>query len=572
MASEKFVFKIGDYESSIINALEKLKKERIVPRIWKHDHSVWKPEPTEIINRLGWLHSSDVMMDAIDEISSFTDEIKHEGFRHALLLGMGGSSLAPKVFRHIFGVKPGYLDLAVLDSTTPGTVLNFARNLDPEKTLYIASTKSGETVEALSFTKYFYNQVLNRVGVKKVGKHFIAITDPGSGLESLAKELKFRHLFLNDPNIGGRFSALSYFGLVPAGLIGVDLKLLLDRAQTKLERSGTANTSLDADFSAHLLGTIIGELAQKGRDKLTFIMSPSIALFGDWVEQLVAESTGKEGKGILPVVAEAKLSPDDYGDDRLFIYLKIKGDDSYNKQVKTLIESGFPIVQIDWDDKYDLGKEFFRWEMATAIAGYFLKINPFDQPNVEAAKSQARKIVVVYQEQGRLPESRPSLETNGVMIFTNDNVNGLENALGKFLAKANSGHNEEPRSYVAIQAFIQPKKETDAALQELRIRIEKKYKLATTIGYGPRFQHSTGQLHKGDSGNGLFIQITSNFSEDAPIPDQAGLDSSSISFGVLVLAQALGDQQALFDVGRKVIRFHLSEDVVACIQKLSEAI
>ena len=422
------------------------------------------------------------MWDAINEIISFTDEIRYEGFTHALLLGMGGSSLIPEVFGRIFGVKAGHLDLEVLDSTTPGAVLDFDRKLDPEKTLYISSTKSGGTVETLSFTKYFYNQVLNKVGAQKVGKHFIAITDPGSGLESLAKELNFRHIFLNDPNIGGRFSALSYFGLVPAGLIGIDLKLLLDRTKIMLKRLETSDASLDGDHSVQLLGTIMGEMAQQRRDKLTFIMSPSIAPFGEWVEQLVAESTGKEGKGILPVIGETRLSIDDYADDRLFIYLKMKGDHHQDKQVQTLIQSGFPVVQIDWQDKYDLGKEFFRWQLATAIAGHFLKINPFDQPNVEAAKVQARKMVVAYIEQGRLPESRPSLEMGGVKIFTNDNVKSIEDALAKFLAKANSGQSEQSRSYMAIQAFVQPKKETDAALQELRTRIEKKYKLATTIG------------------------------------------------------------------------------------------
>jgi glucose-6-phosphate isomerase len=298
----------------------------------------------------------------------------------------------------------------------------------------------------------------------------------------LAKELNFRHIFLNEPNIGGRFSALSYFGLVPAGLIGIDLKLLLDRTKIMLKRLETSDASLDGDHSVQLLGTIMGEIAQQRRDKLTFIMSPSIAPFGEWVEQLVAESTGKEGKGILPVIGETRLSIDDYADDRLFIYLKIKGDHHQDKQVQTLIQSGFPVVQIDWQDKYDLGKEFFRWQLATAIAGHFLKINPFDQPNVEAAKVQARKMVVAYIEQGRLPESRPSLEMGGVKIFTNDNVKSIEDAMAKFLAKANSGQSEQSRSYMAIQAFVKPKKETDAALQELRTRIEKKYKLATTIG------------------------------------------------------------------------------------------
>lgn len=569
MAAEKFIFKIGDYESAVIKAFQKQNKERIVQRIWEHDHTVWKPDQTEISNRLGWLDSPEVMTKAVDEINSFANEIKSDGFTHALLLGMGGSSLAPEVFRNIFGVKPGYLDLSVLDSTSPGAVLNYARTLNPETTLFLASTKSGGTVETLSFIKYFYNHISRQLGVEQAGRHFVAITDPGSGLQSLAKDLTFRKIFLNDPDIGGRFSALSFFGLVPAGLIGIDLKKLMYRATAMSRNCRAANYN---DNPGAALGTILGELARQGRDKLTFILSPAVAPFGNWVEQLVAESTGKEGVGILPIVGEELILPDDYTNDRLFVYLKIDDDLNYDKKVQALIEAGFPVLQINWQDEYELGDEFFRWEMATAIASYVLKVNPFDQPNVESAKVLARKMVAVYQQEGQLPESAPDFKIDGIEIFTDEKGSGLKDVLEKFLSNAGHGQNGSGRSYLAIQAFIHATPETDIALHSLRTRIQKKYKLATTVGYGPRFLHSTGQLHKGDAGNGLFIQITSDSSEDAAIPDKPGEDASSMTFGVLALAQALGDRQALLDTNRKVIRFHLSQNTVDGIKKLIAAI
>jgi len=569
MAEKKFFVRVGQYEAIITDLIEQLKAERIVPRIWDHDHTVWQPDPTEISHRLGWLHSPKVMVNAIDEIASLVNEVRSEAFTHTLLLGMGGSSLAPEVFRRVFGVKPGYLDLTVLDSTTPGAVLSYARAFNAEKTLFLASTKSGGTVETLSFTKYFYNHVLKELGAEKVGRHFIAITDPGSGLQSLAADLNFRKIFLNDPDIGGRFSALSFFGLVPAGLIGSDLKTLLDRAQVMSRNCSIEN---DDDNPGVVLGAILSGLAKQGRDKLAFIISPALAAFGDWVEQLVAESTGKQGVGILPVIGEAILKPEDYADDRLFVYLKFKEDGSYDHQVRAISDYGHPVVEIHITEEYDLAGELFRWEMATAIAGYFLKINPFDQPNVEAAKIQARKLVAAYQQAGRLAESQPALRTDGIAVFMADGAKNLEAALASLLARANPTGNGKGRSYVAIQAFIQSTTETDTALHELRTRIQTKYKLATTVGYGPRFLHSTGQLHKGDAGNGLFIQITSDYPEDAGIPDKPGEAGSAMTFGVLALAQALGDRQALLDINRKVVCFHLSQDTVGGIRKLIRAI
>lgn len=385
-AKQSEAFRLEKYQSNIDTALRDLRENDILARIWSHDHTVWKPEPTEITNRLGWLHSPEVMSKAIPEINAFVDEIRAEGFTHALLLGMGGSSLAPEVFRFTFGVQAGYLDLAVLDSTDPGAVLAHANRLDPASTLFIVSTKSGGTVETFSFFKYFYNWTSEKIGETKAGKHFVAITDPGSGLADTAKKYNFRKTFINDPNIGGRYSALSYFGLVPAALIGMDLKLLLGRASAMAQFSkGIAPSQIEGNSPARL-GATLGELAVQGRDKVTLIASPPIKYFGAWAEQLIAESTGKEGKGILPVDGEEVGAPSVYGNDRLFVYLRLEGDSTFDQKVETLLEAGHPVVQLDLQDLYDLGGEFFRWEIATIIASRRLEINPFDQPNVESAK------------------------------------------------------------------------------------------------------------------------------------------------------------------------------------------
>ncbi|MCI0693653.1 bifunctional transaldolase/phosoglucose isomerase [candidate division KSB1 bacterium] len=568
LAGQKsYSFSLGDYQTAVEKALADLRDNSIMARIWKHDHTVWKPDPTEITNRLGWLHSPEVMTDALPEINALVDAVRAGGYTHALLLGMGGSSLAPEVFRFTFGVKKGYLDLAVLDSTDPDAVLAHAKRLDPAKTLFIVSTKSGGTVETFSFFKYFYNWTAERLGKEKAGSHFIAVTDPGSGLADTAKKYNFRKTFLNDPNIGGRYSALSCFGLVPAALIGMDLNLLLERVATMACNSEGCNCPHGGDNSSAKLGAIMGELAVAGRDKVTLILSPPIKYFGAWTEQLIAESTGKEGKGILPVDGEELGAPNVYANDRLFVYLRLEGDTIYDAKVEALRQAGHPAVQLNLRDLYDLGAEFFRWEMATIVAGRRLGINPFDQPNVESAKVLARQMVTAYQKEGKLPEQTPSLRANGVTIYSDVAAKTLDEALNKFLAQANSG-----REYVALQAYIQPTPETDAALRKLRTKIQTSLRLATTIGYGPRFLHSTGQLHKGDAGNGLFIQFTSDPKQDAAIPDEAGKAKSAMTFGVLKLAQALGDRQALLDAGRRVIRFHLGGDVVGELQKLVEMI
>jgi transaldolase/glucose-6-phosphate isomerase len=547
-----------DYELALLTSgvLEELKRQRILTRIWAHDHTVWKAEPSEISNRLGWLHIAEIMQDSLPIIDKLVAEVRQAGYTHALLLGMGGSSLAPELFRKTFGVKAGYLDLVVLDSTDPGAVAAQAERLDPAKTLYIVSTKSGGTVETFSFFKYFYNRTVEAVGRDEAGAHFVAITDPGSGLAAAAEEYHFRTTFLNDPTIGGRYSALSYFGLAPAALLGVDLPLLLDRAINAMYNGQECNCLIEGDNNSARLGVIMGELAKLGRDKVTMITSPAIASFGDWVEQLIAESTGKEGKGILPVVGEPLGAPNVYGPDRLFVYLRLDGDETHDAAVNALAEAGHPTVVLALKDLYDVGDQFFTWEMATAVAGQRLGINPFDQPNVEAAKVLARQMVAAYQQTGRLPESLPLLRSNGVTVYGNVMGATAKDALAAFLMDAPEG------GYIALQAYVEPTPATDAALLALRTHLRNQTRLATTAGYGPRFLHSTGQLHKGDAGKGLFIQFTSETSHDLAIPDQAGEAASSIRFGVLKLAQALGDGEALRSAGRRLLCFHFTGDVI----------
>ncbi len=552
--------------------MKDLRDQNLIPRIWRQDYTVWKPDPTEIANRLGWLQSPEVMTGNIPEIKACVETLRAEGFTQALLLGMGGSSLAPEVFRFTFGVQPGYLDLAVLDSTHPSAVLSHARRLDLKKTIFIVSTKSGGTVETFSFFKYFYNLVLKAVGREKTGEHFIAITDPGSGLADTAYEYNFRKTFLNDPNIGGRYSALSYFGLFSAALLGMDLNLLLARARATAQNCKSENFAPAGDNASAVLGAIMGELAFAGRDKLTLFASPGLASFRAWAEQLIAESTGKEGRGILPVANEDEPgTPAFYAQDRLFAYLRLAGDTTYDAKMKVLADAGFPVVQFDLQDRYDLGGEFFRWEMATVIAGQRLGINPFDQPNVESAKVLARKMVAEFQEKGKLPELTAMVHENGISAFAQVPARSLAEALQNFLAQAQGrDHSRVPRSYVALQAYLAPDAATDEALKALANAIRDRHRLATTIGYGPRFLHSTGQLHKGDAGNGLFIQLTASIAEDAPIPQKAGEEASNMTFGTLLQAQALGDRQALLENHRKVIRFDLGNNVSAGLLRLAE--
>ncbi len=533
---------------------------RVVERIRRKDHTLWKPVPEGIANRLGWLDSPRAMQERLPEIEGFIDGVLADGFDFALLLGMGGSSLAPEVFRKVFGVADGFLDLAVLDSTDPGAVLAFAERLDLDRTLFIVSTKSGGTVETVSFMKYFYNMVAEKFGEAAAGKHFAAITDSGSALAEIARERHFRHTFLNDPEIGGRYSALSFFGLVPAALIGMDLDCLLERAA---DAAAVEFADERESVSGTVLGAMLGQFATQERDKLTFCFSHGLAVFGDWAEQLIAESTGKEGEGILPVVGEELGPPDVYGEDRIFCAIRISGDTTGEEQLKALAEAGHPVIDIELTDPYDLGGQCFFWEMAAAAACWRLAVNPFDQPNVEAAKLLARKIISEYPEKGSMPPEKPFLMVPGISVYGTLAAETLDVVLPMFLLQA------KPDAYVALQAYVAPSPEVDEALHRLRMRIRDHLYLAATAGYGPRFLHSTGQLHKGDAGRGLFIQITADDPRDAPIPDEIGRPESAITFGVLKQAQAFADRQALLDAGRSAIRIHLHKDAAGGLARLT---
>lgn len=549
---------LGGSQGDVNHALREIAERKVTERIWEHDFTVWKPEPAEITNRLGWLHIARKMKDEIPQLEEFVSEIRQAGFTQALLLGMGGSSLAPQVFSKTFGVGEGALELAVLDSTDPGAIATQVANLDLPRTLFIVSTKSGGTVETLSLFKYFYNLVAATVDGENPGQRFIAITDAGSNLDKLAAQHQFRKTFHNDPNIGGRYSALSHFGLVPAALIGVDLEKLLERA-ADMEH-----------YRAAYLGAILGELAKHGRDKLTLFCSPEISSFGDWVEQLIAESTGKEGKGILPVIGEAVNLASFYGNDRIFVTLQLSPDATLDELLEDLAGIGHPVVKMQLHGLYDLGEQFFLWELATAVAGSRLQINPFDQPNVEAAKVLAREMVRTYLERGKLPELKSGMELEGITIYPDQSLEikatrSARDVIDQFLAEA------KPSGYVALQVYIQPSPEADLVLQELRKQLRDQTRAATSLGYGPRFLHSTGQLHKGDAGLGMFIQLMGESGRDIPIPDQPGSNESGITFGVLKKAQALGDRQALIDAGRRVLLLDLGQEPIKGIKRLIQA-
>ena len=542
---------LGEAQATVDEGLHDLCRHAIIGRIWAADHTVWQPRPTEIINRLGWLDIADNMADKTARLEAFAKRIVADGFRHALLLGMGGSSLAPELFQKTLGrgAPAGYLDLVVLDTTDAEAVRAAEAAVDLPHTIVIVATKSGGTVETLSGFKYFYNRLSEVVGPERVGGHFVGITDPGSKIADMAARYGFRDLFLNDPDIGGRYSALSYFGLVPAALVGVDVPRLLERAAVAASNATLSHCDAIADNHAAVLGTILGRLALSGRDKVTFITSPALASFGDWVEQLIAESTGKEGRGIVPIVGEPPAPLESYGADRLFVHLRLEGDATNDAFVTALAAAGHPVISLRLADLYDIGGQFFLWEMATAVASYFLGINPFDQPNVEAAKIKAREIVAEYARTGSLPAGEFAALEPG--------------ALGTFLKEA------KPGDYIAIQAYIPATPAADAALQALRQAIHLRTGLATTVGYGPRFLHSTGQLHKGDGGQGVFIQLVSDAVEDVGIPDEAGQPAAAMGFNVLKKAQALGDARALRAAHRRLIAFEVGTHPVAAIEQLA---
>ena len=518
---------LGNYLTAVEKTLNELSQRNVVERIWHKDHTVWKQGPSEITNRLGWLTIANQMFDKVPALQSFAQEVKDTAFRHVVLLGMGGSSLGAEVLRQAFGSAKGYPNLIALDSTVPAQVQAVTEAIEPARTLFLVSSKSGTTTEPLALFQYFMSLVESNAGKEKAGPNFVAITDAGTPLARLAEETGFRHVFLNPSDIGGRYSVLSYFGLVPAALIGLDIKTLLDRADS-MQAKCASSVPLQENHGAWL-GACFGTLAKQGRDKLTIIASPALNSFGLWVEQLIAESTGKEGRGIIPIVGEPIVAPTDYGDDRLFVYLRLDDDDNAATDVaiEQIKSSGQPVLILKVQDRYDLGAEFFRWEFATAVAGVILGINPFEQPDVQKAKDATRSALQEYTDTGHLRQ----IEATG--------------SLTDLLAETKKGE------YLALMAYVRQTPEIDEALADLRRKVVERYHIATTLGYGPRFLHSTGQLHKGGPNKGLFCQITTDHANDLPIPGEP------YSFGVIADAQAWGDFQALQSLERHVIRIHL---------------
>jgi transaldolase/glucose-6-phosphate isomerase len=542
--------KLGPAERAVRATLAKMDEVKLPARLWKQDPTLWKAgdaaHQAEIKIRMGWLDVVDLMLTQVDELCAFAAEIRKAGFTRAVLCGMGGSSLAPEVLRRTFGVAKGACDVAVLDSTDPAAVATLERWSDPAKTLYIVSSKSGGTTEPNVFFQYFYDRVRARRG-DKAGEQFIAITDPGTAMEKRAREHGFRRIFLNRAEIGGRYSALSHFGLVPAALMGIDVAKLLKRAKRMMIACGP--TVAAAQNPGLYLGAVLGTLAKAGRDKLTFVVDRKLDSFGYWTEQLIAESTGKEGTGIVPVEGEPPGRPSSYGKDRLFAYARLDG--GQERAVQGLIRAGQPVVAMRLADAYDLGAEFMRWEIATAAAGWVLGIDPFDQPNVQESKDNTVRLLTAYQEKGALPDP------GGVLPAT---AADFAVRLMAHLKLAKRG------DYVALTAYVERTPAREKLLREIRTVIRDRFQVATTVGYGPRFLHSTGQLHKGGAANGVFVQLSAQPAADLAIPGER------FTFGVLEAAQALGDFESLAKRGRRALRIALGTDVDAGLRALLSAL
>jgi transaldolase/glucose-6-phosphate isomerase len=542
---------LGEHKNLIEKRLKSWLSQNFIRRLWAKDHTLWSSElQPEIVERLGWLVLPEVMDERAGDFIDFASKIKEEGISRVVLLGMGGSSLAPEVFQKTFGNAAGYPELIVLDSTHPFSVRALDDSLDLARSLFLVSSKSGTTLETLSLFRYFWNRVKLQVG--RAGHHFAAVTDPGSPLARMARERGFRKVFEAPADVGGRYSALADFGLVAAALIGMDVHKLLERARVASENNAFCVSAKEA--SGLVLGASLGELATI-RNKLTIFTSESLRHFPFWLEQLIAESTGKRGKGILPVVMEPLISPDRYGKDRFFVCLSLEGEDSRELEdhLSSLEKNAHPVVRINLAQKYDLGQELFRWEIAVAAAGSVLGINPFNQPDVQLAKDLTRELMEGERERKRGTGYDAE-------IYTFQEPESLIKGLRDWIRQVHTG------DYIALQAYISPLSETTAALQDLRFEFLKQTGLATTIGFGPRFLHSTGQLHKGGPDSGLFLQIVDEPGEELAIPE------TEYSFGTLIKAQALGDYRALLQRGRRALRINLGEDIKEGCQQLKSLI
>lgn len=549
-----------EYAAAVDKRLDALTRERFVERLWAHDPKLWTRGPAGqavVRNGLGWLEAPQTMSEALPDLRRFAAEAQQAGYRRVLHMGMGGSSLAPLVFEQTFP-QAGGLRLSVLDTTDPATILAADRWAAEAPTLFIVASKSGTTAEPLAFGEYFYAK--RRAAGDRAGDDFIAITDAGTPLERQAKKRRYRRVFTNAADVGGRYSALTYFGLVPGALAGVDVTRLLDRAARMVEACGPK--VVPAQNPGVQLGAIMGEFARRGRDKVTLVVSEPVGTLGTWLEQLLAESTGKRGTGLLPVADEPLGTADAYGEDRLFVHIHRRGDTGgpVDERLRAFRGAGHPVVTIEMNDSFDITQEFFRWEIATATAGSILGVNAFDQPNVQESKDITNRLLETVRREGRLPDPPPSESDGPLALYADAPAGTVAATLARlFRAEGRSG-------YIAVLAYLTEAPETHGRLQSIRARLRDSTHLATTLGYGPRYLHSTGQYHKGGPANGRFLLITADDTDDAAVPGEP------YTFGVFKRAQALGDLEALRRHGQRAVRVHLRGPVDDALADLEELI
>jgi transaldolase / glucose-6-phosphate isomerase len=554
---------------AVQSALKDWQTNNKMARLWRGDPSLWTGDDED--KWVGWLPIVEDQLAHLKQLNDAATDAAKAGFTHALLLGMGGSSLCPEVLKITYGRQPGHPELHVLDSTDPAQIKSIESQIDLAKTLCIVASKSGSTLEPNIFKQYFFDRMQQVVGKDKAGDHFVAITDPGSKMQQVAERDHFRKIFFGLTSIGGRYSALSNFGMVPASIMGLDLSKFLQRTNEMLQ---ACKPEVPADQNpGAVLGAILGTLGNLGRNKVTIITSPGIHDLGAWLEQLIAESTGKIGKGLIPVDREALGAPEVYGNDRVFIHLRLadEPDMAQKQKLDALRTAGHPVVEIELADTYDLGQEFFRWEIATAVAGSILKINPFNQPDVEASKIVTRQLTEAYEKSGKLPEESPIFDDGAIKLFTDErnaaNLNklaGTDRSLTGFLRAHLSQFN--PGDYMALLGFIEMNGAHEESLQAMRHAVRDRKHVATCLGFGPRFLHSTGQAYKGGPNTGVFLQITCDDANDLPVPGQ------KYTFGTVKAAQARGDFQVLADRKRRALRVHLPKDVEARLENLGRAV
>jgi len=556
----------GPLAQSVETAIQKAAAGHIPKRIWSKEASLWKSDEASqklISNSLGWLTVPDKMLAVVDELNDFTTEVRKQGYRHIMVCGMGGSSLCPEMLARTFGKQEGYPELLVLDSTDPDVIAELASRIDIQHCLFVIASKSGSTTEPNVFYKFWYDQ-LSKVS-KNPGDNFVAITDPGSPMVDVATQLNFKSIFLNQADIGGRYSALSYFGMVPAALMGIDIKRFLDRAKTAEQQCAavmpaTSNPGLR-------LGLVLGEGARIGRDKLTLVLDDEISALGLWIEQLIAESTGKEGKGILPVAGEPLGTPDSYGTDRVFVSISLgEGSEAHRGRLEKLAAAGHPVVYRQLADLYDLGGEFFTWEFATACAGWSIGINPFDQPNVQESKDATKRLLQVFKDKGQLPAQKKLAGDQLLTIYVEES--SAATVAGGSVSHAISSllRSVKPNDYIAFLVYLEETPAIREGIAAIRTDILAVTKCATTVGFGPRFLHSTGQLHKGGPDSGVFFQLTGADKLDFPVPGEP------YSLSVLKQAQALGDFQSLANRGRRALRVDLGDKLEEGLAHLRDEI